>query len=72
MSKRDKSTHNEPIVTPEMVARMPMEAIREGLLQLGLDPDEPLPEKIRYLISQDLEQLDSKLEEEPSLTGNTP
>ncbi|HEV7890145.1 MAG TPA: 3D domain-containing protein [Pyrinomonadaceae bacterium] len=36
-------------VTPEEAASMPIEAVEEGLRDLGLDPHQPLPEMLRLM-----------------------
>jgi hypothetical protein len=44
--------NQQTIMTPEQVASMPMQDIKKALLQLGLDPDEPLPERLKRLIGE--------------------
>jgi hypothetical protein len=51
-------------ITPEEVARMPILVIKEGLRQLGLDPNEPLPERLKRLIAPTLEVVEMDEEEE--------
>jgi hypothetical protein len=51
-------------ITPEEVARMPILVIKEGLRELGLDPNEPLPDRLKQLIAPKLEVVEMDEEEE--------
>jgi hypothetical protein len=72
MDKRDKIVTIGTLVvdeelTPEMVASMSINAIKEGLREMGLDPNEPLPKEIRQMLSQNSDQpvvIDTEVEEQ--------
>jgi hypothetical protein len=59
--------NHQTAMTPEEVACMPIQDIKERLWELGLDPNEPLPDRLKQLISQeseeDLEPIITKEEE---------
>ena len=59
-------------ITPESVASMPIEDIKKGLSELGLDPNKPLPERLRRLISGNKvlsENVDEDFEDQETVFG---
>jgi hypothetical protein len=57
---RKQNIDDSKEMTPEMVASMSMEEIRKGLSELGLDPNKPLPERLKRIISRNKTLLEDR------------